>query len=189
MRMPVVLHEISSFDEELLGSVAIPIVKALSRCVTDQSLLKNQITASPDFWSILQQLHQHPEAGPFVFELLQTIVESTPPIVNADNYESTIALANDFIRAGSVGALEERQKDAVSRRPKGAKQSRYLSLPFLILSFYVYESRAKTLNSENHVVARGVKAIGFIYHLTGRVPSLISQSHLEKHEGMKNQPH
>lgn len=128
MRLPVVLHEISSFDEELLGSVAIPIVKALSRCVTDQSLLKNQITASPDFWSILQQLHQHPEAGPLVFELLQTIVESTPPIVNADNYESTIALANDFIRAGSVGALEERQKDAVSRRPKGAKQPRYLSL-------------------------------------------------------------
>lgn len=69
-----------------------------------------------------------------------------------------------------------------------SSQGIYLS-PFLILSFYVYESRAKTLNSENHVVARGVKAIGFIYHLTGRVPSLISQSHLEKHEGMKNQPH
>lgn len=125
MRMPVILHEISSFDEQLLGSVAIPTIKALSRCVTDQSLLKNQITASPDFWSILQQLHQHPEAGPFVFDLLQTIVESTPPIVNADNYESTIALANDFIRAASVGALEERQKDAVSRRPKGTKQPRY----------------------------------------------------------------
>lgn len=37
--------------------------------------------------------------------------------------------------------------------------------------------------SENQVVTRGVKAIGLIYHLTGRVPALIKQSHLEEHEG------
>lgn len=137
MRVPVVLHEISSFDEDVLDKVSIPTVKALARCVTDPSLLKNQITASPDFWSILQRLHQHPEAAPLVFELLQTIVESTPPIVSADNYESTIALANDFIKAGSVGALEERHRDAVSKRPKGVKQSkpRYVSqnMAFLML--------------------------------------------------------
>lgn len=38
-------------------------------------------------------------------------------------------------------------------------------------------------NSENQVVTRGIKAIGLIYHLTGRVPALIKQSHLEENEG------
>lgn len=38
-------------------------------------------------------------------------------------------------------------------------------------------------HSENQVVTRGVKAIGLIYHLTGRVPALIKQSHLEENEG------
>lgn len=32
-------------------------------------------------------------------------------------------------------------------------------------------------------MTRGVKAIGLIYHLTGRVPALIKQSHLEENEG------
>lgn len=186
MRVPVVLHEISSFDGDVLDKVSIPTVKALARCVTDPSLLKNQITASPDFWSILQRLHQHPEAAPLVFELLQTIVESTPPIVSADNYESTIALANDFIKAGSVGALEERHRDAVSKRPKGVKQSkpRYVSQNMVFFFNVAFSVNAETFNSENQTVARGVQAIGFVYHLTRRVPALISQSHLEKHEGM-----
>ncbi|ODM17972.1 hypothetical protein SI65_06760 [Aspergillus cristatus] len=161
MRVPVILHGISSFDQDILESVAIPIVKALSQCVTDPGLLRNQITVSPDFWSILQRLHQHAEAAPLVYELLQTIIESAPPIVSADNYESAVTLANEFISAGSVGAFEERQRDAVSRRTKGVKQPK---------------------QSENQVVARGVKAIGLIYHLTRRAPALISQSHLEKSE-------
>lgn len=129
MRVPVILHGISGFDQDILESVAIPTVNGLSRCVTDPGLLRNQITVSPDFWSILQRLHQHTEAALLVFELLQMIVESTPPIVSADNYESTVALANEFITAGSVGALEERKRDAVSRRTKGVKapKPRYYS--------------------------------------------------------------
>lgn len=39
------------------------------------------------------------------------------------------------------------------------------------------------LSSENQVVTRGVQAIDLIYHLTGRVPALIKQSHLEENEG------
>ncbi len=39
------------------------------------------------------------------------------------------------------------------------------------------------MNSENQIVSRGIKAIGLIYHLTGRVPTLIKQSHLEEREG------
>jgi brefeldin A-resistance guanine nucleotide exchange factor 1 len=56
-----------------------------------------------------------------VFELLQTIVDSTPATVTADNYESAVALANDFASAGSICAIEERQRDALTRRSK-AKQ-------------------------------------------------------------------
>ncbi|KAL2864685.1 Sec7 domain-containing protein [Aspergillus lucknowensis] len=161
MRVPVVLHSISSFDQDTLESVAIPTVKGLSRCVSNGNLPRNELTVSPDFWSILQRLHQHKEAAPLVFSLLKTVVDSNPPIITADNYESAVGLANDFISAGSVGYIEERQRDAAARRPKGAKQPK---------------------PSENEVVLRGVTAIGLIYHLTSRTPTLIKQSHLEAGE-------
>jgi brefeldin A-resistance guanine nucleotide exchange factor 1 len=122
MRVPVILHSISSFDQDTLESVAVPTVKGLSRCVFDGSLLRNEITVSPDFWSILQRLHQHKEAAPLVFSLLKTVVDSSPPLVTADNYETAVGLANDFISAGSVGYIEERQRDALARRSKGHKQ-------------------------------------------------------------------
>ncbi|KAG2025533.1 hypothetical protein GB937_002789 [Aspergillus fischeri] len=161
MRVPVILHGISSFEQDILESVAVPTIKGLSQCISEPGLLRNELTVSPDFWSILQRLHQHTEAAPLVFELLRTIIESVPPIVTADNYESAVGLANDFISAGSVGYIEERQRDAASRRSKGVKPSK---------------------PSENEVVARGVKAVGLIYHLTNRVPTLIKQSHLEERE-------
>lgn len=137
MRVPVVLHGISGFDQDILESVAIPTVKGLSRCISHGGLLRNEITVSPDFWSILQRLHQHKEAGPLVFDLLQHVIDLSPPIISADNYESAVALANDFVSAGSIGSVEERQKDIVSRRSKGVKQpkSRFVMHPvaFLIL--------------------------------------------------------
>ncbi|EDP51926.1 conserved hypothetical protein [Aspergillus fumigatus A1163] len=128
MRVPVILHGISSFEQDVLESVAVPTIKGLSQCISEQGLLRNELTVSPDFWSILQRLHQHTEAAP----------------------------------AGSVGYIEERQRDVAYRRSKGVKPSK---------------------PSENEVVARGVKAVGLIYHLTNRVPTLIKQSHLEEREG------
>ncbi|KAJ9269863.1 hypothetical protein DTO212C5_4037 [Paecilomyces variotii] len=160
MRVPVVLHCMSSFDQDMLERCAVPIVKGLSRCIGSSTALRNVLTISPDFWSILQRLHQHDESAGLVFELLQTIVDSTPPTITADNFESAVALANDFATAGSVGAIEERQRDALARRSK------------------VKQVKA----SENKTVTRGVKAIGLIYQMTSRVPSLIQQSHLEKSE-------
>ncbi|KAJ9368343.1 hypothetical protein DTO282E5_6936 [Paecilomyces variotii] len=160
MRVPVVLHCMSSFDQDMLERCAVPIVKGLSRCIGSSTALRNVLTISPDFWSILQRLHQHDESAGLVFELLQTIVDSTPPTITADNFESAVALANDFASAGSVGAIEERQRDALARRSK------------------VKQVKA----SENKTVTRGVKAIGLIYQMTSRVPSLIQQSHLEKSE-------
>ncbi|EAW13056.1 Sec7 domain-containing protein [Aspergillus clavatus NRRL 1] len=161
MRVPVILHGISSFEQDTLESVAVPTIQGLSRCISEPGLLRNELTVSPDFWSILQRLHQHTEAATLVFELLQAIIVSVPPIVTADNYESAVGLANEFISAGSIGHIEERQRDAVSRRSKAVKPSK---------------------PSENEVVSRGVKGVDLIYQLTGRVPTLIKQSHLEDNE-------
>ncbi|KAL1984281.1 hypothetical protein VTN96DRAFT_9333 [Rasamsonia emersonii] len=161
MRVPVVLHGISSFDQDILESSATPILSGLSRCINSSGALRNEIIVSPDFWSILQRLHQHEESAQLVFDLLQSIVDSKPPVVSADNYESAVSLANDFATAGSVGSVEERKRDALARRPRGAKQEKV---------------------SENQTVTRGVKAIGIIYQMTGRISALIQQSHLEKHE-------
>ncbi|KAJ5782987.1 hypothetical protein N7457_004761 [Penicillium paradoxum] len=161
MRVPVVLHAISGFDQDILETVATPTVKGLARCIGHTGRLRNEITISPDFWSILQRLHQHEAVASLVFDLLQSIVQSMPDIITADNYEFVVSLANDFVSAGRVGSIEERHRDAQARRNKGVKQPK---------------------SSENQVVTRGVKAIGLIYHLTGRVPALIKQSHLEENE-------
>ncbi|KAJ5799808.1 uncharacterized protein N7518_001876 [Penicillium psychrosexuale] len=161
IRVPVVLHAISGFDQDILETVAVATVKGLARCIAHTGRLRNEITISPDFWSILQRLHQHEAVASLVFDLLQSIVESMPDIITADNYEFVVSLANDFVSAGRVGSIEERHRDAQARRNKGVKQSK---------------------SSENQVVTRGIKAIGLIYHLTGRVPALIKQSHLEENE-------
>lgn len=180
MRVPVILHGISGFNQDVLESVAVPVVKSLARCVSDTGLLRNEMTISPDFWSILQRLHQHKEAAPLVFDLLQTVVDTSPPIVTADNYESTVGLANDFISAGSVGYIEERQRDAQSKRSKGIKQPKARS----VLPRKSEADGTNKIGSENEVVSRALKAIGLIYQLTRRVPALIKQSHLEENEGM-----
>ena len=79
------------------------------------------MTASPDFWSILERLHQHKEAASAVFDILQTITTSSPPAVTADNYESAIELANKFATAGSIGAVSEQKRDVPARRGKQSK--------------------------------------------------------------------
>ncbi|KAJ5893530.1 hypothetical protein N7495_005221 [Penicillium taxi] len=161
MRVPVVLHAISGYEQDILEMVATPTIKGLSRCINHTGRLRNEITMSPDFWSILQRLLSHEEAAPMTFELLEDIVASMPDIVTPDNYECVVNLANEFISAAHVGSIGERQRDARARRTKGVKQPK---------------------PAENQVVTRGIKAIGLIYQLTGRVPTLIKQSHLEERE-------
>jgi brefeldin A-resistance guanine nucleotide exchange factor 1 len=178
MRVPVVLHGISSFDQDILETSATPILKGLSRCISSSGPLRSEIIVSPDFWSILQRLHTQESSAPLVFELLQRIVDSTPPI-SADNYESAVSLANEFASTGSVGAVEERKRDAQLRRSRGSKAEKPTYVNYL-LCFIAHETN-KT--SENQTVTRGIKAIGIIYQMTARIPSLIQQSHLEKNEG------
>ena len=167
MRTPVVLHAISSFDEERLEGSALPVITGLVRCIQSQQSLRAEITSSPDFWSILQRLHAHPEAASLVFDVLKDIVTASPSSITADNYESAVSLANDFASAGSVGAMQEQRKVAAARR-QGKPRASVPDPP-------------KPL--DNPLINRGVQAVDLIHPpLTDRVPSLINQSHLERHE-------
>ena len=95
-------------------------------CIAHPGPLRNEVTDSPDFWSILQKLHLHEEAAPLVFDLLKLTIESNPPIVTAHNYEFVVGLADNFISAGSVGSFDERQKDSQAKRSKGAKPTKVM---------------------------------------------------------------
>ncbi|DAA79604.1 TPA_exp: Uncharacterized protein A8136_0377 [Trichophyton benhamiae CBS 112371] len=161
MRPPVVLHIISSFDQPVLEVVAAPVVTGLLQCINESEALKNELSMSPDFWSILQRLHQHQEAAQMAFELLQSIVESAVPVITADNYEAAVNLLNDFATAGGIATVREIKREMALRRPKPVRQVRVRDNPYVI---------------------RGTKAIGVIYRVTGRIPALIQHSHLEKNE-------
>lgn len=121
MRTPVVLHSISSFDQVILESAAISVLEGLSRCIKSAGALRSEIIVSPDFWSIVQRLHNHQESAPMVFDLLQGISGSTPPAISADNYEAAVGLANEFASAASVASIDERKRDALVRKQKGGK--------------------------------------------------------------------
>lgn len=161
MRAPVVLHAISSFDDTVLDRTASTITQGLASCIATPGPLANEITTSPDFWSILQRLHQHKQEAETVFAILTTLATSSPSTVTADNFESAISLANDFAAAGSIGSIQEKRKDFAAKRGHQAKPAR---------------------EEDVAVVQRANKAISLIYQLSDRVPGLISQSHLERNE-------
>lgn len=142
-----------------------PILKGLSLCIETPSPLRNEITNTPDFWSIIRSLHTVPEAAGNAFDLVARVVAGQPPAVTADNYKETISLLNQYAAAGSVGAIVEQKRD------KNANRKR--------------EKPPKSVKPrENEIVDRGFKAVVMIYRLTNRVPSLIEQSHLERNEGI-----
>jgi len=119
---------------------------------------------SPDFWVILQTLATHSDSAPIVFEILESGVSGTPSAIMADNYESSLALLNEFASMASIGAVAEQKNDR-----KGGRKSRPVK---------------QEKPSENAVVERGIKALNSIYRLTERIPHLMKQSHLESNEGL-----
>jgi golgi-specific brefeldin A-resistance guanine nucleotide exchange factor 1 len=124
MRAPVVLHAISSFDDTTIDFTAPAIIHGLQKCIASAESLRKEITNSPDFWSIMHRLHRHSDEAENVFTLLHFIADNRPTAVTADNYESTIELANDFASAASIGSLQEQRKDAARRGGKAPKQGR-----------------------------------------------------------------
>lgn len=102
----------------MLNKAATTILKGLAICVKESSPLRNEIINTPDFWSLLQSLKDHPEVASNVFDLVTNAVTSRPSAVTADNYVATVSLLNSFATAGSVGAVIEQKKDRNGKRTR-----------------------------------------------------------------------
>ncbi|EDN92618.1 hypothetical protein SS1G_08481 [Sclerotinia sclerotiorum 1980 UF-70] len=159
IRVPVVLHAISSFKKDLFEKSATLVLQGLTQCIKEPGPLRNEIMTSPDFWVILKNLATSPSSASAVFEILEGVAIGSPPTIMADNYESAVKLLNDFATAGSVGSTVEQKQDKRIRRGQQVKQPK----PPVV----------------DALVARGVKAVAMIFSLTSRIPVLMEQSHLE----------
>jgi brefeldin A-resistance guanine nucleotide exchange factor 1 len=115
------LHTFSTFSEDLLKQCAGPLLKGLADCCKGPNGLRIELASSPDFWSILNALHRVPEAAGEVFQLVEDLTTSPQPGITADNYESAIALLNEFATAAQVGARQEQLHDQAARRGKAPK--------------------------------------------------------------------
>jgi golgi-specific brefeldin A-resistance guanine nucleotide exchange factor 1 len=111
-----VLHTVSSFKKSLLDKSASLVLQGLNQCIKEPGPLRNEIMTSPDFWVILRNLTANAQAAPTVFEILEGVAIGSPPTIMADNYESAVALLNEFATAGSVGSTIEQKQDKRARR-------------------------------------------------------------------------
>lgn len=167
VRVPVLLHNVSSFSTDLLQKTSAPVLQGLKLCIDKPGPLRNEIMTSPDFWVILQTLSSHSESAATVFEILESGVSGSPPAIMADNYEAAVKLLNSFASAASSAVISEQKADrrgTPQRKPRPAKSE-------------------KAPSSEKPAVARGVKAVNILYSMTSRIPHLMNQSHLESNEG------
>jgi brefeldin A-resistance guanine nucleotide exchange factor 1 len=135
IRVPVVLHTISSFKKDLFDKSAPLVLQGLTQCIKEPGPLRNEIMTSPDFWVILRNLTRNVKSAPTVFEILEGVAVGSPPTIMADNYESAVKLLNDFASAGSVGSTIEQKQDRKAKRgqqpPKQTKpQPQYVYYTF-----------------------------------------------------------
>ena len=121
IRVPVVLHTISKFDEEQTKQAAASIAQGLQLCLNGPVGLRNEMANSPDFWFILHALHSKPETAQPVFEIVEKVVTSWEGAMTTDNYDSVNQLLNEFATAGSIGAKAERRADEANARGRGQK--------------------------------------------------------------------
>src|SRR5690242_3578923 len=108
----------------MLYQSSVPLLRGLHLCLMNSSGLRSEMSTSPDFWSILRELSNLPEAALLVFRVVEDLC-SSPGGITADNYEAAIAVLNDFATAGSVGAALEQRRDREahgSRRGRGQHQ-------------------------------------------------------------------
>jgi brefeldin A-resistance guanine nucleotide exchange factor 1 len=159
VRAPVVLHTISSFNQDLLQRCGPTILKGMSGCIKGSASLRKEMATSPDFWSVLHALQPNPEAAPLAFHITEDIATGSPQAITADNYESAVGLLNTF---ATVSAVREQRKDPNARRGKPAAP----------------EKRP----APDEATLRGVRAMAIVSQMTGRVPAFIEQSHLEPDE-------
>lgn len=172
LRAPVVLHTVSGFDQSRLEDTSDSVLKGLAFCLQRRTHLRNELINTPDFWLILGNLHGYQEAAPAVFGLVETIVNSEPMAVTADNYMAITSLLDNFATAGSIGASAEQQNS--KRRPAQTRENQLQRVPSATIK------AREALDKE--IVLRGYQAVVLISQLIQRVPHLIKQSHLDREE-------
>ncbi|RYP17307.1 hypothetical protein DL765_004598 [Monosporascus sp. GIB2] len=161
VRAPVLLHTISTFPKDILARTSQLVLQGLKICIDQPGPLRSEIMTSPDFWVILRTLSENPTSSPIVFEILEGGISGSPSAIIADNYEAAISLLNEFASAAKNGVPAEQKSD---KKPKTIRPQK------------------KEAASDNAVVSRGVKAVNLISSMTGRIPHLMNQSHLESKE-------
>lgn len=171
VRAPVILHTISGYEQSTLETAELEVTQGLALCLRQPSPLRSEMTNTPDFWLILRSLHARPNVAGRIFDIVRNVVEGRPTAVTADNYEAVISLLTGFASAGSVGAAVEQQRDKRSPEQREKRQQKRDTSP------------RKPTAEEKEAVERGHGAVVMIYQLTGRIPGLIEQSHLERKEG------
>lgn len=126
IRVPILLHTVSSFPAEILKKTSKLVLQGLKVCIDEPGPLRNEIMTSPDFWAILRNLSTVPQVAPLVFEILETGVNPPSTAIMADNYEAAITLLNEFASAASMTVTKEpkgdrRQPRKPASRPASAK--------------------------------------------------------------------
>lgn len=183
VRVPLLLHAISSFPKDVLAKTCKLVLQGLSLCTKEPGPLRNEIMTSPDFWVILRTLGGNDESSADAFEVLEISLAGSPSAIMADNYEAAINLLNDFATAAHIGAafeqrIDQRRSAGGNRRgnkpPLTPKQSQHQQ--------HALHSPNGDESEKNGAVARGVKATTIIYSMTARIPHLMAQSHLESNE-------
>jgi golgi-specific brefeldin A-resistance guanine nucleotide exchange factor 1 len=124
IRVPVLLHSVSSFPADTLSKTSGLVLQGLKLCIENPGPLRNETMTSPDFWVILQTLANNADSAAGVFEILESGVSGSPSAIMADNYESAITLLNGFASAASVGAAAEQKLDKKKQRGRGVKQEK-----------------------------------------------------------------
>lgn len=126
IRVPILLHAVSSFPPEILKKTSKLVLQGLKLCIDEPGPLRNEIMTSPDFWAILRNLSTVSQVAPLVFEILETGVNPPSTAIMADNYEAAITLLNNFASAASATVtkepkLDRRQPRKPASRPASAK--------------------------------------------------------------------
>lgn len=126
IRVPILLHTVSSFPPEILRKTSKLVLQGLKVCIDEPGPLRNEMMTSPDFWAILRNLATVHQVAPLVFDILETGVKPPSTAIMADNYEAAIHLLNQFASAASATVAKEpkvdrRQPRKPASRPASAK--------------------------------------------------------------------
>lgn len=118
IRVPVLLHTVSSFPPEILRKTSKMILQGLRLCIDEAGPLRNEIMTSPDFWAILRALSTVQQVAPVVFEILEIGVNPPSTAIMADNYEAAITLLNEFASAARPPVAKEPKLEGKRQPPR-----------------------------------------------------------------------